>query len=58
MKKLFNKKSFNSPEGSHKFIEMCELVDQFENLNDSKKRTITTKIVKEAFRKKFKLDYS
>lgn len=33
------------------FIQVCEIADKFIILNDSKKRTITTEVVKEAFNK-------
>jgi hypothetical protein len=34
----------------HAFIKLCEVVDKFQHLNDSKKRTITSETVRSHFR--------
>ena len=40
------------PQTTKEFIETCKLVDKFEKLNYSKKRTVTSKTVEEYFKNK------
>ena len=46
LKILQKLKKYKSPKG---FLEICKLVDKFSKLNYSKKRTITSKVVKDYF---------